>query len=68
MRKTAQTLLLMLALSAPIYAGEMQCPVVIEPPESANAEQEETTDGEISTTATIADVMLNLLTGIGAAF
>jgi hypothetical protein len=74
MRRTVQSLALMLALSAPIYAGEMQCPVISPTPPSSPAVQGPTTDGEISTplmadgiiqndaAATFLQVVLNLLT------
>ncbi len=52
MRRTVQSLALVLALSTPMYAGEMQCPVISPPPPSSPAVQGTTTDGEIDTPLT----------------
>ena len=59
MRRTVQSLALVLALSAPIYAGEMQCPVISPPPPSSPAVQGTTTDGEIDTPLTADGYMQN---------
>lgn len=72
MRRTVQGLALTLALSAHIYAGEMQCPVISPTPPPASATQEPTTDGDIQNgasdgimqnevAATFMQVVLNLL-------
>ncbi|HEU4596639.1 MAG TPA: hypothetical protein VFS10_15990 [Pyrinomonadaceae bacterium] len=72
MRRTIQSLVLMLALSAHIYAGEMQFPLTSPTPPPAPAVQEPMTDGVIPNDAsdghiqndamiTFAEVVLNLL-------
>lgn len=43
MRKTVRALALALALTAPVYAGEMQCP----PPQPQQAVQEPTAEGDM---------------------
>lgn len=54
MRRTVRSLALMLALSAPVYAGEMQFPVAGPPPtQSASVTQEPTGDGEIHNPLTV---------------
>lgn len=73
MRRTIQSLALMLALSAPIYAGEMQFPVASPTPQQAtSALQEPGVSGDISnpsaTDETAADsfteTVLDLLAGV----
>ena len=47
MRKTLQVLALMLAVSASVYAGDMQFPATDPPPQSATAVQGPTTNGDM---------------------
>jgi len=70
MRRTIQSVALVLALSVPGYAGIMQCPIVEPTPQPARAEQESavvvqepTTDGEIpnNLTTSVVEVLLTLL-------
>jgi len=71
MRKTVQSLVLMLALSAPVYAGVMQCPITSEPPPPPSAAHEELTadnageteesDGFTETVLTLLKTALSLL-------
>lgn len=69
MRRTFQSLALMLALSASAIAGEMQCPVNSPTPQqSTSAVQEPSASGDISTTDETATdsltaTVLNLLVG-----
>jgi hypothetical protein len=72
MRRTIQSVALMLALSIPGYAGIMQCPIVEPTPQPASAVQEQPTASDISTpqttdgdmqndaAATFAQIVLNL--------
>jgi hypothetical protein len=59
MRKIAQVLALMLALSAPVTAGIMQCPVTTPTPDA----QEPTTGGDIQNSAagSLTQIALDLL-------
>lgn len=52
MRRTLQGFVLMLALSVPIYAGDMQCPIVEPTPRPASAVQDQPVEGVISTPLT----------------
>lgn len=75
MRRTVQILALMLALSAPVTAGEMQCPVTSPTPAQASAVQEPSASGDISNPSTtdetaadsLAETVLDLLAGVLAA-
>jgi hypothetical protein len=73
MRRTVQGIVLALALSIPIYAGDMQCPIVETPPPQPqqaasvaltdeqgvnSADQIET---DITASESVTGVMLNLL-------
>jgi hypothetical protein len=69
MRKTAQVMALVMALSIFTYAGEMQCPAPVPPPPSASEQSSvETEGGEIpngepdSYTQTALTILGSLLT------
>lgn len=71
MRRTVQSLALILILSAPICAGEMQFPVANTPPQPAAATEAPTPDTEMhgdEADASITETMLNLLEGVLALF
>lgn len=70
MRRTVQSLALMLALCVPASAGIMQCPVASPTPPPANAAQEQTTNGvmQADETDSLTQTVLDLLAAFPSLF
>ena len=80
MRRTVQSMALMLALSIPIYAGDMQCPVVETPPQQAQqavsvapTDEQGTNSAsnietDVSASSSMTEVVLNLLQSVLSLF
>src|SRR4051812_23807328 len=66
MRRTVQSLALMLAFCVPAMAGIMQCPVTSPTPPTASAAQEPTTEGDIQNGAadSLTQTVLDLLAAL----
>lgn len=72
MRRTIQSLTLVAALSASVYAGDMQFPVTSSPPpRSESVAQAPTADGEMQNgqaDSSLTETILNLLEGVLSLF
>jgi hypothetical protein len=70
MRRTVQSLALMLALCVPASAGIMQCPVASPTPPPASATQEPTTNGIIQNESadSLTQIVLDLLAAFPSLF